>query len=143
MLKQIILSCFILMASCNVHALKQEPMVLPIASAVDGDTIKTKVNLPTPLNVVSIRIRGIDTPEKGKKAKCEKEAALAEKASASTTALIGKNTTMIVTNYQWDKYGGRIVGNVMINGKDVAQNLLDNGLAAPYTGKGSKPDWCK
>lgn len=118
-------------------------MILPIAGGVDGDTIKTRLDaLPCPLCRVSIRIRGIDTPEKGHRAKCVKEVALAVRASQLTTDLIGTTRTMSVRNFEWDKYGGRIDGDVVINGHDVAKELMAAGLARPYTGKGPKPDWC-
>lgn len=119
-------------------------MTMPILGGVDGDTIATRIDtLPCPLCRVSIRIRGIDTPEKGARAKCMLEASRAVEASKLTRSLIGSNTTMVVKNPAWDKYGGRINGEVVIGGKDVGQELIAKGLAQPYTGRGPKPDWCK
>lgn len=118
-------------------------MLLPIVGGVDGDTIKTRIDaLPCPLCKVSIRLRGIDTPEKGHRAKCAKEANLALHASKMTKDMIGSATLMTVRNPDWDKYGGRIDGEVIINGLNVGNELIANGLARPYTGKGPKPDWC-
>lgn len=118
-------------------------LILPIIGGVDGDTIKTRLDsLPCPLCRVSIRVRGINTPEKGYRAKCAKELALAQQASQLTKDLIGSSRTMSVLNADWDKYGGRIDGDVVINGHDVAKELIAAGLARPYTGKGPRPDWC-
>lgn len=118
-------------------------LVLPIVGGVDGDTIRTRIDvLPCPLCNVSIRIRGIDTPEKGARAKCQKEADLAVQASRMTKELIGSSKAMTVHQFAWDKYGGRIDGVVVINGYNVGNELIAAGLARPYTGKGPKPDWC-
>jgi micrococcal nuclease len=118
-------------------------MTLPIVGGVDGDTIKTRIDaLPCPLCKVSIRIRGIDTPEKGTRAKCPMEAALALQASYMTKKLIGSTKSMTVINPTWDKYGGRINGDVLVGGYNVGNELLASGLARPYTGTGPKPNWC-
>lgn len=139
----VIVSLAATLALAAVVQPKPNEMVMPILGGVDGDTIATRVDaLPCPLCRVSIRIRGIDTPEKGAKAKCVREAALAVEASLLTRSLIGTNKTMIVQNPKWDKYGGRIDGEVIIGGKDVGTALIEKGLARPYTGKGPKPDWC-
>lgn len=116
-------------------------MVLPIKGSVDGDTIKTELMLPCPLCKASIRIRGIDTPEKGSRAKCRQEADRAALASQMTKQLIGNATEMTVTDVKWDKYGGRIDGFVFINGYSVGDELIKAGLAAKYDGK-KKRNWC-
>lgn len=48
---------------------------------VDGDTVKFKVKfLPKELgNTLSIRVNGVDTPEKGHRALCEKKKLLVKK----------------------------------------------------------------
>jgi micrococcal nuclease len=115
---------------------------LPIKGGIDGDTIKTTLDLPCPLCNASVRILGIDTPEKGSRAKCAKENELAQRASAATKQLIGPVQMMIVKDVKWDKYGGRINGTVYINGLNIGQELIAAGFARPYTGKGPKPNWC-
>lgn len=124
------------------HSVSANELVLPIVGGIDGDTIRTYVSLPAPLNRVSIRIRGIDTPEKGKRAACAQEAMLADKASLAAKELIANATTMVVSSLKWDKYGGRIVGDVSINGVDVGRALIAQGVAAPYDG-GKKQSWCR
>lgn len=40
----------------------------------------------------------------------------------------------------WDKYGGRIDGEVTLaDGRDLARTLINGGAAAPWDGKGAKP----
>lgn len=115
---------------------------VPIRHVTDGDTIAGTFPLPYPLSNISIRIYGIDTPEKGSLAKCKKEADLARQASSLSKAIVGNNKTMMVYDFKYDKYGGRILGRVEVNGVDVGSELIKQGLAYPYYG-GTKRSWCK
>ena len=91
-------------------------LTLPIVGGIDGDTISTTLPLPCPLCRASVRVRGVDTPEKSKaRAKCGKEIELAHNATAVTKDLIGSATTMTLRNFKWDKYGGRIDADVTIS----------------------------
>lgn len=136
-------------------AIAQDYMLLPIVSVYDGDTIKTdlKWRLPPPLNKVSIRVYGIDTPEvpaasyhiTGKlgRAKCNKEAILALEVKKRVIEIVGNYSRMKITNYKWGRNGGRIVGNISIGGIDIAKTLINEGLAVEYYGRGAKHDWCQ
>jgi len=146
----LLLSIILLLSPTIVHSY----MLLPIVEVYDGDTIKTDLKrMPVPLNKVSIRIYGIDTPEMPAKsyattgklgrAKCVKEAALAIEAKEFVEWLAQGFTKMKVDNFKWDKYGGRILGDVSINGVDVAESLIDAELAVAYFGSGTKKDWCQ
>jgi endonuclease YncB( thermonuclease family) len=126
---------------------------LPIINIYDGDTIQTNLFLPEPLNAIEIRVLGIDTPEmpaasyktSGKlgRASCKKEAELALAAKEYLNQLaIRSHYIMTISNYSWDKYGGRIDADVYFGDVNVAQALLANGMAKPYDGTGSKPNWC-
>jgi len=118
-------------------------LILPILKVYDGDTIKTQMPLPAPLNKIGIRVFGIDTPEMGGRAKCNTERELALKAKAVVEKLALSHSYMIVTNFEWDKFGGRIVGTVHIGDANVAPTLLEAGLAYPYFGeKKNKYRWC-
>lgn len=61
---------------------------------------------------------------------------------ASATAL----AKMLVPSAQvvvaWDKYGGRILGDFVVNGVPVTEALLKQGLVAAYSGAGPKHNWC-
>lgn len=128
--------CFVSAASFSAD------LQMPIRGVSDGDTIRSSVALPCPLCAVSIRILGIDTPESNYLAKCPLEKARGLEAKEFVKKLVGSNTTMMVRNIKWDKYGGRINGHVEIAGVDVGQALIDRGLARPYTGQGPKSNWC-
>ena len=136
----IIFLILILLAS-PAHA--QEFYVYKPVKITDGDTIKLDVSKESPLIKklgLSVRIKGIDTPEKGSKAKCDKENALGQQASKYTTELVG-NKELLLSEVKNDRYGGRIVANVKVGGVDIAQELLKKGLARVYNGE-KKKSWC-
>ncbi len=151
-MKKILLAALFLFST---SALAQSYMLLPIVSVYDGDTIKTNLTwrLPEPLNKVSIRILNLDTPEMPAKsyyttgklgrAKCVKEAEMAIKAKNRVIEIVGSNTKMKVFGFKWDKYGGRILGNITVRGVDIGKTLIKEGLAVEYYGKGTKQDWCQ
>lgn len=136
----IIFLILILLAS-PAHA--QEFYVYKPVKITDGDTIKLDISKESPLIKklgLSVRIKGIDTPEKGSKAKCNKENALGQQATKFTTELVG-NKELLLSQVENDKYGGRIVANVKVGGVDIAQELLKKGLARVYNGE-KKKSWC-
>ena len=113
-----------------------------ILRVIDGDTLEIKNEcFPKELKL-SVRVLGIDTPEKGSRAKCDKEAKLAEQASKFTKQFVGKNKTASFRNIKWDKYGGRLLADVEINGKNLAGELVKNNYARSYDGK-KKGSWCE
>ncbi len=136
----IIFLILILLAS-PAHA--QEFYVYKPVKITDGDTIKLDVSKESPLIKklgLSVRIKGIDTPEKGSKAKCDKENVLGQQATKFTNDLVG-NKELLLSEVKNDKYGGRIVANVKVGGVDIAQELLKKGLARVYN-REKKKSWC-
>lgn len=136
---------FVISVLLSNTALSQTYMFLPIVEVYDGDTIKSSLGkrLPPPLNKISVRINGIDTPEIGWRAKCEREKQLALEAKQLVNWLAEDYKKMTLRNYRWDKYGGRILSDVYIGGIDVAKTLIFAKLAVEYHGKGPKHNWCK
>lgn len=117
---------------------------LKILRIIDGDTVEFEAPfLPDPLDKkLSIRVWGVDTPEKSWRAKCEQEAAMGEAASKFTKELVANATTTQISIYEWDKFGGRVLGDVVIDGKSLTQMLIDNGYAREYYGD-AKKSWCE
>jgi endonuclease YncB( thermonuclease family) len=115
-----------------------------INRVVDGDTVEFEANfLPDPLpKKLSIRVLGVDTPEKGGRAKCEKEAKAAAAASEFTKKSITNAKKIQIELKQWDKFGGRVLGDVIIDGKPLSKELIANGHARPYFGE-AKKSWCE
>jgi len=141
MVKQIFLAFCLLFCVGSVFA---QEMRLVVRSVHDGDTINVTLDsLPVPLNHASIRLRGIDTPEMGSRAKCEFERLLANLAKAYLASMVKPGDIITVTNLDWDKYGGRILGEVTDkSGRNVNALMILNKHAEPYSGEGAKFNWC-
>lgn len=110
----------------------------------DGDTVIIAAHfLPAPLKPqLAIRIYGVDTPEKGGKAKCSTENKLGRAATEFTKNAINSSTQRQVTLYDWDKYGGRVLGDIILDGRSLRAMLVQNGYAREYYG-GTKQSWCQ
>ena len=109
----------------------------------DGDTIVISARfLPAPLKPeLAVRIYGVDTPEKGHRAQCPQEAQRGEQASQWTKQLVASGQKFQVTLYAWDKFGGRVLGDILVDGRSVRAGLIQNGLAREYYGD-TKQSWC-
>lgn len=109
----------------------------------DGDTIVIAAPfLPQPLKPeLAVRIYGVDTPEKGHRAQCPAEAQRGEMATQYTKQLVQSGQKFQVTLYAWDKFGGRVLGDIIVNGQSVRAGLIANGLAREYYGD-AKQSWC-
>ena len=126
---------------------KQKPGVMydaVITRVIDGDTVGIQATwLPAPLKPeLSVRVFGVDTPEKGFRAQCPSEAQRGEAASAFTKAQINASSNRQIVLMDWDKYGGRVLGDVVLDGKSLRQQLIANGHAREYYGE-AKTSWCQ
>lgn len=115
-----------------------------INRVIDGDTVEIAVGfLPDPLPPkLSIRVLGVDTPEKAPRAKCDAEAAKAKEASAFTKDAVRNAREIDVQMTEWDKYGGRVLGHIILDGQSLSDMLIRAGLARPYHGE-AKSSWCE
>lgn len=115
-----------------------------ITRVIDGDTVEIAVDfLPKPLPPkLSIRVIGIDTPEKAPRAQCEAEAKKAVEATRFTKRAVAEATKTEVYLIKWDKYGGRVLGSVVFDGVSLSDSLIAAGLARPYKGD-AKQSWCE
>lgn len=126
---------------------KQRPGVTydaVITRVIDGDTVAYQALwLPDPLKKeLSVRIYGVDTPEKGFRAACPSEDARGQAATAFTKKLVNASTKRQVVLIDWDKYGGRVLGDVLLDGQSLRQQLIANGYAREYYGD-AKQSWCQ
>jgi endonuclease YncB( thermonuclease family) len=114
-----------------------------ILKVSDGDTIVIAAPfLPAPLKPqLAVRIFGVDTPEKGFRAKCESENQRGLAASEFTKKLVNASQKRQVILYDWDKFGGRVLGDMILDGKSLRQQLIANGFAREYFGE-AKTSWC-
>jgi endonuclease YncB( thermonuclease family) len=109
----------------------------------DGDTIVIAAPfLPAPLKPeLAVRIFGVDTPEKGHRAQCPSEAQRGEAATAFTKNAVATTQKHQVILYGWDKFGGRVLGDLILNGVSLRAELIRNGFAREYFGD-AKQSWC-
>lgn len=122
-----------------------------VSEVYDGDTCTVLIPFSKECLRLRIRIQNIDAPEvKVKIPKTRKE-------SKTTTEYLEEKAGVVVRDYtrtlidkkqvkaklvKWDKYGGRVVGDVFF-GKHhtpLSSHLLDLGYAKPYGG-GKKDEW--
>ena len=110
-----------------------------IVKIVDGDTVDIDLDLGFGvwLRDERVRIMGIDTPESRTSDKIEKIFGLAAKDRLNS--LLGGEAILLsqVTKGGENMKGkfGRILGNFKtINGKDVAETLMEEGHAVAYNG---------
>ena len=150
---------FILLFLYSVSIMAQD-MIVPVINVRDGDTVEIRLTLPEPLDKVSVRIYGIDTPEipaasyattgKLSRAKCVQEAVMGLAARDMVRDLVDNNGgLLILKGFTWDKYGGRIDADAYVidikTGAEtyIADQLLTAGLAVEYFGGTKNKDWCE
>ena len=109
----------------------------------DGDTVVIAAPfLPAPLKPqLAVRVFGVDTPEKGFRAKCEAENQRGLAASEFTKNAVAKSVKRQVILYDWDKFGGRVLGDIILDGQSLRAMLIKNGYAREYYGE-AKQSWC-
>lgn len=111
---------------------------------IDGDTVVIEAPyLPAPLKPqLAIRVYGVDTPEKSWRGKCEKEKKLGAAATKFTTDLVNNAESIEVEIRKWDKFGGRVLGDLFIDGQSLTKMLIEQGYAREYYGD-KKQSWCE
>lgn len=114
-----------------------------IVRVTDGDTIVIVASfLPAPLKPeLAVRIFGVDTPEKGFRGQCDSERQRGEQATIFTKDVIKATKNHQVVLYGWDKFGGRVLGDLILDGYSLRTLLIKNGFAREYYGD-AKQSWC-
>jgi endonuclease YncB( thermonuclease family) len=115
-----------------------------ILRVTDGDTVVIAAPfLPAPLKPeLAVRIYGVDTPEKSFRGQCDSEKQRGEAASVFTKNLVQASQHRQVILYGWDKFGGRVLGDIILNGQSLRAQLITNGFAREYYGD-AKQSWCQ
>ena len=141
-----IITVLLLAIATSAFAQKQPQGVTYDANILrvsDGDTVVIEAPfLPAPLKKeLAVRIFGVDTPEKGFRAKCPQEDQRGQAASAFTKQQVANSQKRQVVLYDWDKFGGRVLGDIILNGQSLRAMLIQNGFAREYYGD-AKGSWC-
>ena len=133
------------------------PYEVEVLSVYDGDTFTVRVYPGRDFNVsvwpdityqlnldqlsikVSVRLRGVDTPEI--RGKCQVEKEQARMARDFVVAAISDGVTL--SNVERGKYAGRVIADVTLpGGRSLTEELIDAGLGRPYDG-GKRDTWCQ
>ena len=138
----IILSIAIAIWPAPARAADHSRFTWQVIGIKDGDTLTVNLpGLPPPLNPVAVRLRRVDTPESGGRARCMSERKLAERATRFTRQAIAAANRIEFESPSWDKYGGRIDADVWVDGDLLSDQLIAAGLARRYDG-GKRAGWC-
>jgi micrococcal nuclease len=116
-----------------------------VVKVSDGDTVQFEAPfMQQYLNlkpVLSLRVLGVDTPEKAPRHQCDAENAKAQAASTFTKSAVASAKVIQFEIKDHDKYGGRVLGDVFLDGVRLSELLIKNGHARPYFGE-KKSSWC-
>lgn len=145
-MKKLIAVIMLTLMSAGAWAQKTPEMKVydwQVTRVVDGDTVEFAAPwLPDPLKKrLTIRVYGVDTPEKGFRAKCESEAKRGAAATEFTKKVITESKKAQVAIWDWDKFGGRVLGDIIVDGVSLRSLLIKNGFAREYYGD-AKQSWC-
>lgn len=111
-----------------------------VTSIYDADTFTVNIHDWPPLigERISVRVKGIDAPEL--KGKCRSEVLKARQAKEFTVEQLRSGKRIELRNLGRDKYF-RVLADVIIDGKDLAAQLVSRNFARLYDG-GTKSSWC-
>jgi endonuclease YncB( thermonuclease family) len=145
-MKKLLLTLAFLLCASTSYAQKTPQGVLydaKIIRVTDGDTVVIAAPyLPPPIKPeIAVRVFGVDTPEKGFRGQCDSEKQRGEAASVFTKNAIASTQKHQVMLYGWDKFGGRVLGDLILNGVSLRAELIRNGFAREYYGD-AKQSWC-
>jgi len=117
------------------------PYRADIIRVIDGDTVDVELHVyPGQKNSTRLRLAIIDTPELKAKSTCERK--LAKEAKEFTTKFLTLGSAK-VTIFGRGRYG-RPLAKISINGTDLGEELLKEGLARKYiSNKVDRKKWCK
>ena len=108
----------------------------------DGDTIR--FDLPGYPSIagddIRVRVNGIDTPEI--KGNCEKEKYDAQQAKEMVADILKDAEQITLKNMKRGKYF-RIAADVIVDGENLADMLVEAGVAVRYDGGRKNHKWCE
>ena len=115
--------------------------VSEVTSIYDADTFRVNLDGFSPIigERIPVCVLGIDTPEI--KGKCESEKIKAREAKQFTVEVLRSGKAIELKNIQRGKYF-RILADVYVDGKNMADGLIKAGHARSYDG-GKRLGWCE
>lgn len=140
-MKNTLFSIGIIVALSSPFIRADDITVSRIVSVYDGDTIKVDIDSwPEVVGKgISVRVRGVDTPEI--RGKCDSEKALAIRARDYVRNLLTGESVVKLRNVERGKYF-RLVADVYSGDLLISQQLITRGYGRPYDGQSSRGTWC-
>ena len=108
----------------------------------DGDTIRFDLPKYPPIagDDIRVRVNDIDTPEI--KGNCEKEKYDAQQAKEMVADILKDAEQITLKNMKRGKYF-RIAADVIVDGENLADMLVEAGVAVRYDGGKKTYKWCE
>ncbi|WP_010581940.1 thermonuclease family protein [Schlesneria paludicola] len=110
--------CIFAMAGATVREAPASEVIAKIVVAIDGDTVVAKTSSST----ITVRLEGIDAPEKGQPSGPESREAL-------RSLLVNKQVVLKTSGT--DKYG-RTLATILLDGNNINLKMVSDGLAWHY-----------
>ena len=133
----------------------ETPLDARVTRVLDGDTVEAVIALPIgealpgtgccgPVAFVCwrVRLQGIDAPELHP-ARTSPFRDLEKTAAERVKAILAgrlENQRVVLTLHRWDKFGGRVIGDIIHDHQDISSWLLELEYVRPYMGD-RKPPW--
>ncbi|MBK8544724.1 MAG: thermonuclease family protein [Caulobacteraceae bacterium] len=101
---------------------------------IDGDTLEDMSS------DITYRVVNIDTAETGSRARCTAERDLGNRAKEAVRTLVSSAQRIeLNATGRIDRYG-RTIAFIVIDGRDMGETLIAEGLARPWRGR--REPWC-
>jgi micrococcal nuclease len=119
---------------------KNELVTCLTCTVHDGDTVQVVFRLggKVPFRI-NVRLLGVDAPEL--KSTNANERRWAEKARDRLAQMVSAARLVQVRPKQWDKYGGRLLGDLLLDHQNAIVTLLSERLVRVYGGGTKKAVW--
>lgn len=112
-----------------------------VTRIIDGDTFKAEIEIrPGVFEEQSVRLRGIDAPEKKDRDNCLYARNLYEQSERRLGQLAGDR--VILGNTEKGYYGRIIADVYTMEGRNIGEILLREGLVRVYKRPKYRPAWC-
>lgn len=124
----------------------------PVTKVIDGDTVAVdaSADIPPELSKLKVRLRGVDTPEINRHAQCPSEEKAGREAKAFTQQQIDKAKRIVVNDPKWGSFGGRVIADLVLDGRSLSVALIERGYGIRDHGKQTRKErkqnkwkrWC-
>ena len=96
--------------------------------------VDASADMPPELADVKVRLRDVDTPEKGGRAKCPVERDAGQAATEFTEKAVADASAIVVRDPKWGKWGGRVIADLVLDNRSLSAWLIAAGHGRAYDG---------